>query len=259
MNKDISHLARNYLIESFNKHSTGNLHEEFLREFGEGPSIAVDAYKKTQVPKIPTTGYNGLIGGRYKAPSLDHLDPEASKKKQIDDQNEIIKNAKIKSPFGVGGGRGGKGEGVDAEGKPDNILFGDTEKDDLGAGSAAGAYAIGTGLDWLGNLLGNKATSAIAGTSILKKIPGIDKVPGAVDSLLGQAADISGSSWFDANIGKIGQNAQNLAAQGAGSPWVPLVGSKRAAFKPVDPLDARRRAVSQRQLEAQEKAYGITP
>lgn len=241
MNKDISHLARNYLIGSFNKHSTGDLHEEFLREFGEGPSIAVDAYKKTKASKLPKTPSKAVIPVDRHA--LDTMkDP-----------------SKIKLPYGVGGGRGGKGEGVDAEGKPDNILFGDTEKDDLGVGSAAGAYAIGTGLDWLGKLLGNKATSAIAGTSLLKKIPGIDKVPGAVDSLLGQAADISGSSWFDANIGKIGQNAQNLAAQGAGSPWVPLVGSKRAAFKPEDPLDARRRAVSQRQLEAQEKAYGITP
>jgi len=241
MNKDISHLAQNYLIESFNKHSTGDLHEEFLREFGEGPSIAVDAYKKTKAPKLPKT------------PTKDVIPVDRHALDTMEDPS------KIKLPYGVGGGRGGKGKGVDAEGKPDNILFGDTEKDDLGAGSAAGAYAIGTGLDWLGKLLGNKATSAIAGTKILKKIPGIDKVPGAIDSLLGQAADISGSSWFDANIGKIGQNAQNLAAQGAGSPWVPLVGSKRAAFKPEDPLDARRRAVSQRQLEAQEKAYGITP
>jgi hypothetical protein len=256
MNKDISHLARNYLIESFNKHSTGDLHEEFLREFGEGPSIAVDAYKKTQVPKVPTTGYNGLIGGRYKAPDLD---PEASKKKQMDDQNEIIKNAKIKSPFGVGGGRGGKSEGASDDGDldMDKVLFGATEKDDLGKYSAVGAYALGSSLDWMGKLLGNKASSI--GGGVLKKIPVLNKVPGAIDSLLGQAADISGSSWFDANIGKIGQNAQNLAAQGAGSPWVPLVGSKRAAFKPEDPLDARRRAVSQRQLEAQEKAYGITP
>jgi hypothetical protein len=241
MNKDISHLARTYLIESFNKHSTGDLHEEFLREFGEGPSIAVDAYKKTKAPKLPKTPTKDVIPVDRHA--LDTMkDP-----------------SKIKLPYGVGGGRGGKSEGASDDGDldMDKVLFGATEKDDLGKYSAVGAYALGSSLDWMGKLLGNKASSI--GGGVLKKIPVLNKVPGAIDSLLGQAADISGSSWFDANIGKIGQNAQNLAAQGAGSPWVPLVGSKRAAFKPEDPLDARRRAVSQRQLEAQEKAYGITP
>jgi hypothetical protein len=253
MNKEFSKRTANYLIESFSKHSIGNLHEEFLREFGMNPGIAGNAYSKTKLPKPTNKGFMDTV--------YDTLDPdaEARDKKRIENQKAIRKLGTKGSGFGRGGGRGGKGEGVDAEGNPDNVLFGDTEKDDLGLGSAAGAYAIGTGLDWMGKLLGNKALSAISGTDMLKKIPGLDKVPGAVDSLLGQAADISGSSWFDANIGKIGQNAQNLAAQGAGSPWVPLVGSKRAAFKPEDPLDARRRAVSQRQLEAQEKAYGITP
>ena len=48
MNTAIPQIAKNYLIESFNKHSTGNLHEEFLREFGMNPGIAVDAYNKTK-------------------------------------------------------------------------------------------------------------------------------------------------------------------------------------------------------------------
>ena len=72
----------------------------------------------------------------------------------------------------------------------------------------------------------------------------------------------AGSSWFDANISKIGSNAQQLATQGAGSPWVPLATSTRKGFSPTepeDPLAARKRAVAQRQLEAQEKKYGITP
>jgi len=256
MNKEFSQRTANYLIESFSKHSTGNLHEEFLLEFGMNPGIAVDAYSKTKLPKPTNKGFMDTV--------YDTLDPdaEARDKKRIENQKAIRKQGKKGSGFGVGGGRGEKGEGVDAEGNPDNVLFGDTEKDDLGLGSAAGAYALGTGLDWMGKLLGNKALSAISGTGMLKKIPGLDKVPGAVDSLLGQAADISGSSWFDANIKNIGQNAQKLAIAGSGSPWVPLTASKRDAFKPdapTDPLAARRRAVEQRKLEDQEKKYGITP
>jgi hypothetical protein len=43
------------------------------------------------------TGYDGLVGGSYKDPNPDQLDPEASKKKQLDDQNKIIKSSVFES------------------------------------------------------------------------------------------------------------------------------------------------------------------
>lgn len=252
MNKDFSQLTKNYLIESFNKHSTGNLYEEFLREFGMNPGIAVDAYNKRK----PTSSGDG------KGFFDNLIDNPENTKRRIENQKKTRKQGKKGSGFGVGGGRGEKGEGVDATGEPDNILFGDTESDDLGIGSAALAYGAGTGLEWLGQLLGNKAASAMGGTDLMKKVPVLGKIPGAVSSLFTQGADIAGKGYFDTNIGKIASNAEKLAVQGAGSPWVPLYTSTRAPFKPTqqaDPLDARRRAVEQRKLEAEEKKYGITP
>jgi len=250
MNTSIPQLAKNYLIESFNKHSTGNVHEEFLREFGEGPSIAVDAYNKTKAPKSKNTDFMNNI--------YDTLDSgnEERDKNRIENQKAIRQRGTKGSGFGRGANRGEKGEGASNNGDLDldKVLLGKTKAsdDELGIGTATGAYALGTGLDIAGQFLGN---------SILKKVPILGKAAGAVSSLLGQGADISGSSWFDANIGKIGQNAQNLATQGAGSPWVPLAVSKRGAFKPdapTDPLASRKQAVAQRKLEDQEKKFGIT-
>jgi len=256
MNNNFTPRSQKYLIESLNKHSTGNLHEEFLREFGIDPAIAVDASSKTKLPKTEKKGMFDTV--------MDTLDPGAAARDKTRKANRdaTIKRGTAGSGYGIGLGRGGKGEGVDKDGNPDNILFGDTDKDDLGLGSAALAYGAGTGLDWMGSLLGNKASTLIGASALKKMIPGLDKIPGALDSLAGQAADISGSSWFDANIGKIGSNAQQLATQGAGSPWVPLATSTRKGFSPTepeDPLAARKRAVAQRQLEDQEKKFGITP
>ena len=253
MNNNFTPRSQKYLIESLNKHSIGNLHEEFLREFGIDPAIAVDAYSKTKLPKVEKKGMFDTL--------IDTLDPGAAARDKTRKENRdaTIKRGTSGSGYGRGLGRGKKGEGVDKDGNPDNILFGDT---DIGLGTAALAYGAGTGLDWMGSLLGNKATSLIGASSLKKIIPGLDKIPGALDALAGQAADISGSSWFDANISKIGSNAQQLATQGAGSPWVPLATSTRKGFSPTepeDPLAARKRAVAQRQLEAQEKKYGITP
>jgi hypothetical protein len=251
MNTALPQRAKNYLIESLNKHSTGDLHEEFLREFGMNPGIAVDAYNKTKSPKSKNKGFMDSL--------YDTIDSgnEDRDKKRIENQKAIRKRGTKGSGFGRGGNQGEKGEGSsdDADLDLDKVLFGKTKPsdDELGIGTATGAYALGTGLDIAGQFLGN---------SILNKVPVLGKAAGAVSSLLGQAADISGSSWFDANIGKIGQNAQSLATQGAGSPWVPLAISKRGPFKPdapTDPLASRKQAVAQRKLEDQEKKFGITP
>ena len=51
MNIAIPQLAKNYLVESLNKHSTSNVHEEFLMELGMNPGIAIDSYNKTKSPK----------------------------------------------------------------------------------------------------------------------------------------------------------------------------------------------------------------
>ena len=163
---------------------------------------------------------------------------------------------------GGGAERGKKGEATGVPGASE-ILFGDTEKDDLGLKTAAGAYAIGKGADTfanvldkfgaqgLGRLLGaakwlprggdggflKDAISAIGGGAL-------SAIPGVASKGLRQIADISGANWFDANIGRIGASANELAAQGAGKPWTPfaLPQTARTKVTPYDPdYDAKRK------------------
>jgi len=118
-----------------------------------------------------------------------------------------------------------------------SVLFGD--KSDMGMGSAAAAFALGNSLEVAGDYMsasGVKKGLELAQKALPKSGGGFFQnllrsvgsapfkaIPAAAGNILGQLGDISGANWFEQNVKQIGSNAQRLAAQGAGSPWVPLV------------------------------------
>jgi hypothetical protein len=142
---------------------------------------------------------------------------------------------------------GGSGRGVSqpAVANPDqgwdSVLFG--EKGDAGMGTALAAFALGNAAETAGEWLsgpGKKAGMAKGAKMVQGLLPNstpgffkdvtaalgssaLGAIPGAAGNVLKQLGDISGANWFEANVSQIGSNAQKLAAQGAGSPWVPLV------------------------------------
>ncbi len=99
-----------------------------------------------------------------------------------------------------------------------DITFGET--DDAGLIGAGLAYGIGSLPSFLGRLGGTKIAKDPTGKfSKLMASP----VGGFLSKLGGQIEDITGKSWFDAQIGNIGRSQMSLVAQGAGSPWTPFV------------------------------------
>lgn len=170
--------------------------------------------------------------------------------------------------FGTGAPAGKK---KDNKNTPDNVLFGDTEDEDWGAGAAATAYGIGKAADTVADVLdatGAQRIGDVVGLS--KRLPkggglmgdiasgiaggAVSAIPGATSKLLRQVSDISGANWFDANVAKIGQSQMELAAQGAGSPWTALAVPKRGQSKqkPYDPNYKRNQSI-----EAAQKADQI--
>jgi hypothetical protein len=195
-----------------------------------------------------------------KSPSLKLSDPQGTTKS-------------MGSGMGTGAPKGKKEEDIEKNQNADNVLFGDTEKDDWGLGHAAGAYAIGkiaggladtidaSGAQKFGDMVGlgkfmSKNPSGFFGDVVGGIAKGaVSAVPGVTSKLLRQVADISGANWFDANIGNIGQSQMQLAAQGAGKPWTPLVVPKQAANK-VTPYDPNYQ--QNKYMGAAEKAEKIT-
>jgi hypothetical protein len=167
--------------------------------------------------------------------------------------------------YGVGGPVGKKKD----TGRDSRVLFGDYDDDDLGLATAAGAYAIGKTAKTVADTLDKYGAQAlgnyIGASGMLSKLPNnflgqiaraatskaFMAVPGLTSTLLRNIAKISGSEVFDANVSQIGTNAEKLAFQGAGSPWVKPVLSgdektKRAGYDPNretdDALQAAKRA-----------------
>jgi hypothetical protein len=99
---------------------------------------------------------------------------------------------------------------------------------------------------------------ALAKSAASKVVSGI---PGTASKILRQVSDISGANWFDANIGNIGNSANELAAQGAGSPWTKLLVPKTSKnpLTPYDPFKERKQRVANAQFAAKEKKLGLTP
>lgn len=148
-------------------------------------------------------------------------------------------------------------------------LFGTTDKDDdWGLKTAAGMYTagkvLGAGSDIfgafgpqiLGDVAGKYLSGGKFGENLMKGFAGsgiFSAIPGAVAKTMKQGSDILGASWFDANIGRIGQSAMELAAQGAGHPWVPLAVPADTSVKvgTYDPDYQLKKQVSRGELERQ--------
>jgi hypothetical protein len=270
MTNNIPDRAQKYLIESLNRGFDQDVDQEYycaLKEYYGGgygydnlPSQTRDSYEKIkhESDKTDTGFWDSMIG---------NAKPDKDLPK------------KLPSPgFGRGGTRGKKGEGVDKEGRPDNILFGDTEKDDWGLGHAAGAYAIGKSADTIADVLDATGAQRFGDMVGLNKLLGkntgffgdvvkgvasgaVSAVPGATSKLLRQVGDISGANWFDANLGNIGRSQMQLAAQGAGKPWTPLMIPSRSGgeVKEYDPeyQDKKARAQRQQAIDAAEEQERI--
>lgn len=151
--------------------------------------------------------------------------------------------------FGTGGA-GGKGkttgpnplktilgdnqeiEGEEAEGNPLLDLLG------VGGTVAAGAAA--------------KKLSDIGADKLLGQFGGVGGkyAAKALSSLGGQLEDLSGKTWMETQLGKIGRSQLELAAQGAGSPWTPFEIPVRKGKDFSSPYD-RETADLKSKLEAQ--------
>jgi hypothetical protein len=85
---------------------------------------------------------------------------------------------------------------------------------------AAGVSLLGgaakAGGDYVAGALGKVAGTGLGGKALKYGAQGIA-------SLAKQAEEISGKTWIEAQLGKIGQSQMELAAQGAGSPWTKFV------------------------------------
>jgi|LakMenEpi03Aug12_release.lakeMendotaPanAssembly.Ray.scaffolds.fasta_scaffold173763_3 hypothetical protein len=94
----------------------------------------------------------------------------------------------------------------------------------VGAGTAAGIGALA------GGVLGKAASSIVGKAGPLGKYGAK-----ALSSLGKQAEEISGKTWIEAQLGKIGQSQMELAAQGAGSPWTKFVIPEKKPTKILSP------------------------
>lgn len=278
MNTIVQPSIKNYLIEVLQKQLTSNPDFEYyndlkdyyiISEAEEGSTRAnakVDAMSNTVDPRRDQP----MFPGQQSVGST----TQTKQKKQ--------KKVTEKDVAGGGSGRGGR-KGIDD--KNDNksmggILFNDQNGTDIPA--AVGLYGVGKiadtaadAIDAFGGQavgdalsrfvpagLGNvPVVGALAKSATSKLFSGI---PGAASKILRQVSDISGANWFDANIGNIGNSANELAAQGAGSPWTKLLVPKTSKnpLTPYDPFKARKQKVADAQFAAKEaklKQQGLIP
>lgn len=224
--------------------------------------------RTTQSPKSELGGYlSEYYGGGWGAPgtgNLTNVKPQMPQYVKGESPEEIAaeKTKKKKEMqkwgsggFGVGGPTGKKGDKG-----PGNILFGDTEEEDIGLGGAAAAYGAGkafgtiadvidaTGAQQAGNFIASnlpKGSGLLGSLGSAVASKAIMSIPGLGSKLFRQLENLSGSSWFDANVSKISQNQMGLAAQGAGKPFVPLVipGEVKNKVAQYDPNAQRKAAI----------------
>lgn len=120
---------------------------------------------------------------------------------------------------------------------------------------AAGLGVLGgvvkTGADYLGGILKNVG------------IPGVGNVGRAVASLGKQAEELSGKTWFEQQLSKIGKSSMQLAASGAGSPWTPFEIPEKKPTELISPEERRLQDLSKRvqvkKLQTKAQQLGLTP
>jgi hypothetical protein len=215
---------------------------------------------------------------------MSHL-PEQAKLYLVESLNsKIFEETKKEKPTksitgsgpGMGVGTPGPGAGPKGKKKEPNVLFGDTEDFNVAGVSlspelvATGLYGAGKAADFAADWLDASGAQKLGGVAAqVMKASGVGKIPvlgdvvgamgsglvsaipGAASTLLRQASDISGANWFDANIKKIGRSTQELAAQGAGSPWTALAipGQAKSERKQYDPNKEQDDAIKQAKRE----------
>jgi len=109
----------------------------------------------------------------------------------------------------------------------------------LGAAGAMGAGAAAGALGKKGAGLLKGAAGALDRTGILGKVGGsaLKYASRGVASHGKQAEELSGKTWVEAQLGKIGQSQMELAAQGAGSPWTKFVIPEKKPSKIISPQE----------------------
>jgi hypothetical protein len=150
------------------------------------------------------------------------------------------------SNFGIGGGTGyrkvkqnqyNQEKGLSPK-NMSKILFGDSE-DAILYGPLA--YGGGVLASWLGKMAGGKMGG---------------KLGSMAQQLGGQIEDLTGKSWFDAQVANIGHSQMKLTAQGAGSPWTPFVipGKKKIDRRSKEDIETEELGKKIRTTELQQRA-----
>jgi hypothetical protein len=278
MNSFLQKSTKNYLIEVLQMHLTSNPANEYyntLKDYyviSEAEDGSTRANAKVDKKDNQVDPSKAAPVSAVQQSAVTATQPKPKKQKKVTE----------KDVAGGGSGTGGR-KGIDD--KNDNksmggILFNDQKGTDIpaavglyGAGKIAdtaadaidafGGQAVGDTLSkfvpaGLGNV---PVVGAFAKSAASKLFSGI---PGAASKVLRQVSDISGANWFDANIGNIGNSANELAAQGAGSPWTKLLVPKTSKnpLTPYDPFKERKKKVADAQFAAKEaklKQQGLIP
>lgn len=280
MNSFLQPSVKNYLIEALQMHLTSNPANEYYNTLKNYYVIseAEDGSTHTKL-YVPTLDSYEIDQEQLRQRNPLRLNGEQSPGTTTQPKQKKQKKVTEKDVAGGGSGTGGR-KGIDD--KNDNksmggILFNDQNGTDIPA--AVGLYGVGKiadtaadAIDAFGGQavgdalsrfvpagLGNvPVVGAFAKSAASKLFSGI---PGAASKVLRQVSDISGANWFDANIANIGNSANELAAQGAGSPWTKLLVPKTSKnpLTPYDPFKERKQRVADAQFAAKEKKLGLTP
>ena len=278
MNSFLQPSIKNYLIEALQTNLTSNPANEYyntLKDYyviseAEDGSTRANAEVDKKDNRVDPSKAAPVSAVQQSAATA--TQPKPNKQKKVTE----------KDVAGGGSGTGGR-KGIDD--KNDNksmggILFNDQNGTDIpaaiglyGAGKIAdtaadaidafGGQAVGDALSrFIPAGLGNVPVVGSLAKSAASKV--ISGIPGTASKILRQVSDISGANWFDANIANIGNSANELAAQGAGSPWTKLLVPKTSKnpLTPYDPFKERKQKVADAQFAAKEaklKKQGLIP
>lgn len=283
MNLFLQPSIKNYLIEALQTNLTSNPANEYYNTLKDYYVIseAEEGRTNTQL-YLPTPESYELDQKMLRQRNPLQLNGQQSPGTTTQPKPKKQKKVTEKDVAGGGSGTGSR-KGIDD--KNDNkslggILFNDQKGTDIpaaiglyGAGKIAdtaadaidafGGQAVGDTLSkFIPAGLGNvPVVGAFAKSAASKLFSGI---PGAASKVLRQVSDISGANMFDVNIANIGNSANELAAQGAGSPWTKLLVPKTSKnpLTPYDPFKERKQKVADAQFAAKEaklKKQGLIP
>jgi len=226
--------------------------------------------------RIYEAWYNPMDWYRSAAEAAGEVKKAVVGKSEEEQEEDRKKFKKDMEPFGGGFG-GGKPNVKKGDESPSvtKTLFGDesemseTEKEAEEEQTNPLLKALGIGS--MAALGGAAAMGANALGGYLKGTGKFGKYLGqAVASLGKQAEEISGKTWIEAQLGKIGQSQLELAAQGAGSPWTKFVIPEKKPAKLVSPQERAKAeqaakdkdlsdAIKRQEMINKAKKLGLTP